>query len=30
LQMVAFQIFGAVMVLLSLGTMMSNDLRQRR
>ena len=28
-EMVAFQIFGAVMVLLSLGTMMSNDLRQR-
>jgi len=28
--MVAFQIFGATMVLLSLATMMSNDLRQRR
>jgi len=28
--MVAFQIFGAVMILLSLATMMSNDLRQRR
>jgi hypothetical protein len=30
LQMVAFQIFGAAMILLSLATMMSNDLSQRR
>jgi hypothetical protein len=30
LQMVAFQVFGAVMVMLSLGTMMSNDLRRNR
>ena len=30
LKMVAFQIFGAAMILLSLATMMSNDLRQRR
>ncbi|MBN8980378.1 MAG: hypothetical protein J0I29_03725 [Rhizobiales bacterium] len=29
IHMVAFQIFGAVMILLSLATMMSNDLRQR-
>jgi hypothetical protein len=29
LSMVAFQIFGAVMILLSLGTMMTNDIRGR-
>lgn len=27
--MITFQIFGAVLVMLSLGTMMTNDLRDR-